>query len=133
MKELRQKQRMKQVLYSWFSLILLTVLTFFIAKGSVELMSKERESAKRLTALEFETEELEVRETELHNNIAKLGTEEGIIEEIRGKFGVTREGEYVAIIVDERSESASSSVVVDHPWYKKLWDAITRISANMTE
>jgi len=41
MKELRRKQRMKELLYSWPALILMVVLVFFLIKGSAEVMVKE--------------------------------------------------------------------------------------------
>ena len=123
MKELRRKQRMKELLYSWPALILMVVLVFFLIKGSAEVMVKERESAKRVENLEKETEALSAREAELRDGIARLQTEEGIVEEIREKFSVAREGEYVAIIVDEKA-NASSTESTEGSWYKKILGAI---------
>lgn len=114
---------MKELLYSWPALILMVVLVFFLIKGSAEVMVKERESAKRVENLEKETEALSAREAELRDGIARLQTEEGIVEEIREKFSVAREGEYVAIIVDEKA-NASSTESTEGSWYKKIMGAI---------
>ena len=124
MRELQRKQRMKQVLYSWPVLVLVAVLTFFLAKGAAGVMVKERESADMVGKLEAEKREIESREAELREGIARLQTEEGIIEEIRAKFGVTREGEYMAVIVDEKA--GGNTEKTDVSWYERIWDAIIK-------
>ena len=123
MKELRQKQRMKELLYSWPVLVLAAVLVFFLIRGATVVMVKERESASLVANLESETKKLEAREAELRDGIAKLTTQEGIMEAIREKFSVARTGEYLAIIVDERVK-ATSSPDEKKPWYRKILDAI---------
>jgi cell division protein FtsB len=122
-KELQQRQKIKQMLYSYPSLFLIAVLTFFLAKGASSIMAIERESARRAAALEAQSSTLALHEEELKGEVARLRTEEGIIGEIKDKFRVTREGEYVAIIVDEK-KSATSSDNSGQIWYKKLWSAI---------
>ena len=124
MDELQRKQQFKRLLYSFPSLCLLAILTFFLAKGALGVVGKERESAQRISMLEAKALALNGRKTELEDGIEKLQTEEGITEEIKNKFSVERPGEYVAIIVDER-QKASSTVVVDdkntlNNWWKKV-------------
>jgi cell division protein FtsB len=107
MKELQRKQRMRRILYSWPSLVLAAVITFFLVKGATGVMLKERKSAERVRNLESQAKELESRQGELESSIARLQTEDGILEEIREKFSVSREGEYVAIIVDEKKATTT--------------------------
>jgi cell division protein FtsB len=121
-KELERKQKLRQLLYSWPSIGLLAVITFFLAKGAFQLVEIERDSAHKVSNLEAQAAKLELREKELQEDINKLRTEEGIIEEIKSKFSATREGEYVAIVVDEKPAAASTTD--DISWYKKLWNAI---------
>lgn len=115
---------MKSLLYSWPSIFLVLVITFFLAKGASGVMVKERQSAGRVETLESEAAKLEGREAELKNSIERLSTDEGIMEEIRQKFSVTKEGEYVAIIVDERARATSTDEL--KTWYQKLWSAIIK-------
>lgn len=114
---------MKQILYSWVSLGLLVVATFFLVKGAFGIMTIERESAARVEELESQAAALALREGELELEIERLKTPEGVIEAIKDKFSVTREGEYVAIIVDERSR-ASSSETEDERWFQGLWQGV---------
>lgn len=123
MKEFQKKQRVRRIIYSIPSLAVLAILTFFLLKGLAGVVSKERESAERAKVLAERAAALSVRQRELSEGVARLGTEEGIRNEIRERFSVTQEGEYVAVIVDDRNASTSADMATK-PWYKKLWDAI---------
>ena len=86
-------------------------------------MNKEWTSSERLGNLEKKMATLVLREQELSEDIARLETEEGIKDEIKERFSVTQEGEFVAVIVDEKGVSSSTDNST-LPWYKKLWSVI---------
>ncbi len=86
-------------------------------------MGKEIESRNDSKNLERKAKAMVIRESEIRENIRRLETEEGIKDEIRKKFNVTQEGEFVAIIVDDRRASTSTDSS-NLPWYKKFLDAI---------
>lgn len=123
MKELQRKQKIKKILYSIPSLLLFAVITILLAKGASGIMRIERESAGKVKTLEAESQALALREKELNAEIVRLKTEEGVLEEIKEKFSVTREGEYVAIIVDEKREATSTDSIFKN-WYAKMVDVI---------
>jgi cell division protein FtsB len=123
MRELRRKQKIKRMLYSFPSLIVLSIITFFLVKGAWGVMEKERKSKEIVKDLKGEVATLIQRERELKDDISRLETNEGVKEEIKKRFNVAQEGEYVAVIVDNQKVSTST----DHSlwsWYKKLWVAI---------
>ena len=91
----------------------------------------ERESAHKVTNLEKEALSLALREKKLEEDINKLRTEVGIIEEIKQKFSVTREGEHVAIIVNERSK-ATSSATSTIEWFKESWQSIKNLWSTLS-
>jgi len=122
MRELQRKQNMRRTLYSAPSLLVLLIITFVLAKGAWGVISKERLSAMYLDGLEDKSLALALREEELQGDIGRLKTEEGIKEEIKERFNVTEEGEHVAVLVDNKT--ATSSSTSGKPWYKKLWSAI---------
>ncbi len=122
-KELRRKQEIKRWLYSYPSLVVMFIITFFVVKGAFGIMSIERENAHRVTALEQESALLVAHEGDLKAEIAKLQTDEGVVEAIKEKFSATRSGEHVAVIIDERTK-ATSTDKKGKIWYRKLWDAI---------
>lgn len=123
MKELQRKQKIRQIIYSFPALIILTIITFFLVKGAIKVMDKEWESSKRVKDLEGKVATLILREQKLREGIGRLETEEGIKEEIKERFNVTAEGEHVAVIVD-RKEVSSSTDLSALPWYKRFWIAI---------
>lgn len=125
MKEFNIKRNVKRPIYSWFSIGLLLVLTFLLVRGAVGMVSKERESSRRMEESLVRAKELEMREAELRGNIELISTPEGVEREIREKFGVTREGEHLALVVDPQPV-ATSTDDMDRPWYKRLLDVIMR-------
>ena len=122
-KELRQRQRLRRILYSWLSLGVVAVITFFLVKGAFGIITIERKSAAKVRELESESVALALRENELEDEIERLKTSEGVIEAIKDKFSVTREGEYVAIIVDERTRATSSEKEAEG-WLAGLWQGV---------
>lgn len=123
MKELQKKQKIKRRLYSIPSLLFLLIIALLLARGAVGVINKERESSRQAKELEDRMTSLTAREQELKEGIENLKTEEGIRDEIKERFSVTQEGEYVAVIVDDR-RSATSTDDENLTWYKKLWRVI---------
>ncbi|MDP3875108.1 MAG: hypothetical protein Q8Q22_01130 [bacterium] len=123
MKELQRKQRIRRIVYSIPSLIILSIIAFFLAKGALGVMGKKWVSSERSKSLEEQATALVNRERELREKARRLQTEEGIKDEIREKFNVTQEGELVAVIVDDQGVSSSTDNLA-LPWYRKFWNVI---------
>src|SRR3989344_2658201 len=123
MRELQRKQRNRILLYSFPSLILFIIIAGFLVKGAIRVMMKERESAKQVALLEERYETSVDREQEVKSDIERLKTEEGIKGEIKDRFNVVEEGEYVAVVVDN-TRKATSTEDSTVPWYKRIWFAI---------
>ncbi len=101
----------------------MALFTFLLAKGAVGVMIKERGSAQRVASLETKSLELEKREVELVSEIKRLETPEGVEKEIREKYNVAQEGEYMAIIVDERKKATTTDKTAGERikgWWKDL-------------
>jgi cell division protein FtsB len=112
-------------MYSIPTLVLLGLAAFFLTRGAIRVLEKERESAELTRNLEEKAAVLSSREAELGREISRLKTEEGIKDEIKERFNVTEDGEYVAVIVDEKYQ-ATSTPPARPPWYKRFWNAIIR-------
>lgn len=123
MKELRQKQIVKRRLYSTPILVILIIITGFIVHSTYKIVQKYRESAGYVNALKQKATDLTSREIQLKNDIARLSTDEGIDSEIKEKFNVSKEGERVAIIVDQTDNSSGTATSSEH-WWKSLWSSI---------
>ena len=127
MRELRDRQQFKRYLYSTPALILLAIVAFLMARGAGSIMSKSHESAAKLDELEKANILLRDRHSTLEANIAKLGTDEGLIEEIRNKFNAVRRGEHLAVIVLDKPKATTTEPTVSErlkqgwDWVKSLW------------
>lgn len=119
-KELERRQKLKRAVYSWPSILVAALITLLLVKGAFGIMKIERESASRVSDLERESATLALHEEELREKIERLKTPEGVVEEIKDKFSAVREGEYVAIIVDERLK-ATTTAEKDPGFWKRLW------------
>lgn len=123
MKELRQKQIVKRRLYSTPVLIILLIITGLIIHSTYKIVQKYRESAGYVDVLKQKANDLASREIQLKGDITRLGTDEGIDTEIKEKFNVSKEGERVAIIVDQADNSSNTATSTEH-WWKRLWGSI---------
>lgn len=123
MRELERRQKLRKRLYSLPSLAGLAVLTFFLGKAAYSGFLKFEESSHYRANLEAQVVKLTEREASLSRNIEKLQTEEGLKHEIKEKFSVSEEGEYMAVIVDARNIPTTTEEE-SKSWFARWWDAI---------
>ena len=118
MKEFYTKRKVKRILYSKFSILLLVGIFFLIAKAGFHLYEKERESASNLRNAKQELGRLKDRQGVLTDEIRRLSTPIGVEQEIREKFKVAKEGEHMIIIVgdEEKIEPPQEDV----SFYKRI-------------
>ena len=123
MRELERRQKFKKRIYSIPSLILLVILLLLSIRGTWAILNKKHESEQYVKNLQQESQQLEEREKNLEADINYLKTEEGIDEEIKERFNVSKAGERVVIIVDPKPVGTSTDQ--NRPiWYKRIWNAI---------
>lgn len=122
MKELQQKQRIKRRIYSTPVLVGFLIIIIFVIRGTYGVVMKDRESAQSVSNLKAKMATLSDREAQLKAEIARLGTSEGVDTLIKEKFSVSKEGERVAVIVNEPNSSTSSSTgETKANWFQRLW------------
>ncbi len=105
-------------------ILVLIPLSFFLAKGAIGVLAKRQESAHNLSELEDKSRSLKARGQELNERIIRLKSEDGLIEEIKTKFNVAREGEQLAIILkaEEASTTEPSTLERIKNWFK--WESL---------
>lgn len=119
MREFQGQRRRRQIMYSLPVRVLLALLIILLSGSIYRLYEKQRlVSAERRSFLK-EVERLRARQTELAQEVAKLGTERGVEEEIRENFNVVKPGEKVITFVID--EAATSTLpVTPSPWWQKI-------------
>jgi cell division protein FtsB len=126
MRELEKKQKIKTRMYSTPALIALAIVVGFIIKGTYDVVEKMNSSKAYVSGLEARVETLKSRETELKRDIDKLETTEGVDNEIKGKFSVSKEGEHVAVIIDARNAPTTTATTTTS-WLGKIWRGISSL------
>jgi cell division protein FtsB len=124
MLEFDQKKKLKKFLYSPLMRLVLAVLVIFVARGAWNVYGKQSHSRESYERVVAEYEKLKERHTALVRDIEKLDTEQGKEEEIRKKFRLVKEGENIAIIVDESNKAPKEATTTEKGFwtsFKKLW------------
>ena len=103
--EFQKRKRLKKIIYSPIILIILIIILFFIIKGTWNVYKKDRLSKLSLDREKIELQKIIDRENNLNNSIEYLKTEKGIESEIRSKFRAVKNGEKIAVIIDEESST----------------------------
>lgn len=119
MLEFQNKKKIRKVLYSFTTLILLSIVFIVLLKAVWSVYKKERISSGNLEKEKLESLKLKERDKGLTDSILYLNTEEGIENEIRTKFRAVKEGESVAVIVDEQAtRTPVTATSTNGFWYR---------------
>jgi len=104
-----EKRKLKQLLYSKVTLVVLLLVAVALIASVWGVYQKERETRIKRAGRAEELKELEGRAASLESEIDRLSTKRGIEEEIRGKFEVAKEGEEVIVIVDAPEDKSEQT------------------------
>ncbi len=105
MLEFQKKKKIRKILYSPVVLLLLAIILVLILRGFVGVYKKAKISAQSLERERIELDKLSSREKNLAASIDYLKTDQGIENEIRTKFRAVKDGEQVAVIIDNNATS----------------------------
>ncbi len=123
MSEFNKKRPYRQFIYSPITLFFLLIILAVLLKAGWGVYQKERKSAEYLSRAQSELEKLTVRKNKLEESVEYMKTDKGIEAEIRSKFRVVREGEMVAVIVDNepmKNEKISTTTPASSGFWQKL-------------
>ncbi len=117
MQEFQQKKKLRKILYSPVTLILIAILFIFLLNSTWNVYGKDRLSRQNLEREKNELKKLILREENLASSLDYLKTDQGIENEIRSKFRVVKDDEKVAVIVDEQTPIVSTTTEKHGFWY----------------
>jgi len=115
MKEFQQKKRWRWILNSKLIVAILIIATLFMARATYGLYKKERETSANVARAENQLKTLQNRDAVLSDSLERLHTEEGIEEEIRSKYSVSKPGEELIVIVNGTSTATTTE------WKQEGW------------
>ena len=105
MLDFEERRKIRNLLFSKLTLLLLLILIFFTARAAYERFTVERQVQRKSQDKQEELEALKERATVLESRVERLKDERGVEEELRNRFDVAKEGEQVVIILDNGEET----------------------------
>jgi cell division protein FtsB len=120
MQEFQAKKRFRKYLYSKATIAVVIILIGFFAKATWNVYQKEQDSSAQAARADMELKRLEERQTLLTGELQRLGTKEGLEEEIRSKYSVSKPGEQVVIIVDPAQSEKATTTPQNQSWWDKI-------------
>jgi cell division protein FtsB len=109
MLEFRQKRKVRRLIYSPITIVVLLVVVIVLAKATWNVHVKEAESRIYLDTAQAQLDTVSASQSALAAQVAGLETPEGVETNIRSQFLVAKPGEQVAVIVGGDSSSSDLS------------------------
>ena len=117
---LKEKNKIKKIIYSWPVLIFLLLILLLVVKGVWSVYQTQKISLENKLSSEKEYQELERRNQLLSSDLALLETDKGKEMEIREKFQVIKAGEQLAVIIDSSEEEESQIDLHEENFWTKI-------------
>ncbi len=117
MVDFQTKKRIRKILYSPLVLTILTIVLLGLLSAVWGVYKKAQLSSDNLERERNELNKLTVRQQNLANSIDYLKTDQGVENEIRTKFRAVKEGEQVAVIVEDKQASVTATSTKKGFWY----------------
>jgi len=111
----------KRFFYSPIGIILACIVLFFLVRGGLSIHEKAIIAGQRLDQAQTELTDLQHQQSTLTSSIAQLSTTQGIEAELREKYHAVKQGESVAVIVNDSSIGSSSEGATSSPLTKTSW------------
>jgi cell division protein FtsB len=105
----QQKKKIRKVIYSKITLVILFIFIIILIKANYGIFKKERLSNENYNIVKEDFDSLKNRKAVLESEIKRMKTEEGIEEEIRSKFDVSKPGEVVVNIIDDNKSTTTDN------------------------
>ncbi len=122
MLEFRKKNRIRRLMYSPFTLFVLFIVFVISAHSLWKVYNKNILSLENLERDKMELQKILDREKNLASSLEYLKTEQGIEDEIRSKFRVVKDGEKVAVIIEDKAATSSLSIsTTTHGFWYRLF------------
>ena len=120
MMEFQEKRKIRKIIYSKITLVVLLVISFFILKGVWNVYKKQETSRDNLIKTKENLDNLREREKMLSSEIERLKTVSGQEEEIRVRYGLVKPGEEVLVIVDGEEGDGLKQYPVEESFLQKV-------------
>jgi len=108
-----QKRQIRRLMYSKIAMVGLFVVCGFLANGLFNIYGKARESMDRKNLSAQSLVRLQEREAKLQAEIERLDSRNGLEEELRNRYSLSKEGERVIVIIEDEDGTRVATTTED--------------------
>jgi len=103
-------------------MLIALALLFFLARAAWNVHKSADSVSVKLSQAQAEEEKLKAEQSDLSAQVYKLSTPSGLESELRTKYRAVKEGESVAVIVndDQATSSSATNTSTTNGWWNKL-------------
>ncbi|OHA79132.1 MAG: hypothetical protein A2747_01370 [Candidatus Yonathbacteria bacterium RIFCSPHIGHO2_01_FULL_44_41] len=105
----QERKKMRKILYSKITLVVLFVVLFVVGRGAWNIHEKAKIAVSERDIAERSLLQLESRTDTLQQSLKRLKSEQGIEEEVRQKYTVALPGEEIVVVVDDSAKKGKNS------------------------
>lgn len=127
MKEFKQKRDFNKKFFSPASFAVVSIIAIILIISTFKIYVKSRNAQLKNERATQELADVEKRRAELEAEMAKLGTDSGLEEEIRDKFNVKKPGEEILAIVDKSPENDKINSDEGRGFFSKIWEFVKSV------
>ena len=124
--QVNNKKTYKKIIYSPFTLFLIFVVLLILLRALWGVYKKEQTSEQYLEQEQQQLTSITSRQKELAQSVDYLKTDAGVEAEIRSKFRVVRDGESIAVLIDNDASTTpkTATTTVQKSWWRSFWDSV---------
>ncbi|MDQ5957822.1 MAG: hypothetical protein QG665_148 [Patescibacteria group bacterium] len=127
MRDFQGRRRVRKMIYSKISILVLVFLVVFMTKALWGVYTKNRLAATGRVQAEGELRDLENQKAELSARVGWMAKARGQEEAIRQNFSVTLPGEKMVIVVEDEQKATTSKIKNNDNWWSVGWRALSQI------
>jgi cell division protein FtsB len=120
--EFQEKRRLKKLLYSKVTIVVLLIIIVLTINAVRGVYEKHLTTKDNLAKTAASLEGLQARERMLSTEIERLKTTDGAEIEIREKYGLVKPGEEVLVVVDSDSDDKVNQASNPISFWQKVLD-----------
>lgn len=121
MEYLKRRQINRKRLYSKVTMLGLIVAIGLLVRPTWNIYQKSLTSKKNFEQAQVELATLEARKAQLQSDLSYIQSDYGRDQEIRNKFGVTKEHETMVVIVRNETEEKPVEIPEKRGFFKRIW------------
>jgi cell division protein FtsB len=108
--DFQKKKKIKNIIQSPASILILFIVFIILIRAIFSVYQKQNISIQNLAKEKMEYEKMSQRKEKLVSSIEYLKTDDGVESEIRNKFRLVKQGESIAVIINDEASSTKNTI-----------------------